>query len=305
MQQCQQEVMTAAPASAAPIEPDVPAAGPSDGGQAAPPGRASRPGGYLPEAEGSGTPEGQIGDDPDRAWPRRVASTGEPDATRSDEAALWWAYRRTGEVSLRNRLVMLHGPWAEAQARRFARGRGFDWREVWGAAALGLIEAVERFDPAGGVPFRGYAVHRIQGALMDASRECYDHDFVVRSFGAATDGAAASASELQAPGEPPPPVDHTSQEVPDIAMHRSVESRVLGCMPDERSREITRRRFCLLQSVDEIAYYMAVEKSRVEEIMRDVVLPRARRLCIKLGIRPRRRGLTCDLSASHGGEKQP
>ncbi|MHC4506766.1 MAG: sigma factor [Planctomycetota bacterium] len=282
MQQCQLEIMAAAPVSAAWAEPDVPAA-PVSAAWAEPdvptaPATAAPIEPDLPPARpcdgGQAPPSGASGSDP----------------TGSDEAVLWWAYRRTGEVSLRNRLVMLHGPWAEARTRRFARARGFDWREVWGAAALGLIEAVERFDPAAGVPFRAYATHRIQGALVDASRECYDHDFVVSSFGGGRGGEGPSASEDAPPSVPPPPADHVSHSPPDVAMHRSVVSRVLGCMPDDRSREIARRRFCLLQSVDEIAYYMVIEKSRVEEIMRDVVLPRARRLCVRIGCKPKRSG---------------
>ena len=276
MQQCQQEVMTAAPVSAAWDAPDVPTA----------------PVGEAPI--GPDLPDGPCHRDHRGHREHLVAPSSVSSVAGRDEAALWWAYRRTGKVSLRNRLVMLHGPWAEARTRRFARPRGFDWREVWGAAALGLIEAVERFDPAAGVPFRAYAMHRIQGALFDASRECYDHDFVVRSFTSGSGETAASADmqtgRVRCEAAHSIPVDHASQAPPDVAMHRSVESRVLGCMPDARSRDIARRRFCLQQSVDEIAYYMVIEKSRVEEIMRDVVLPRARRLCVKIGCKPKRSG---------------
>jgi len=279
MQQCQLEVMTAAPVSEAWAEPDVPAAPVS----AAP---------IEPDPPDGPCHRDHRGHRDHLVAPSSVNSVSS--VAGRDEAALWWAYRRTGKVGLRNRLVMLHGPWAEARTRRFARARAFDWREVWGAAALGLIEAVERFDPSGGVPFRAYAMHRIQGALFDASRECYDHDFVVSSFGGGPGGEGPSASGDGPRGRSPtsgspPPVDRASHSPPDLAMHRSVESRVLGCMPDARSRDIARRRFCLLQSVDEIAYYLQIEKSRVEEIMRDVVLPRARRLCVKIGVRPRRR----------------
>ena len=92
---------------------------------------------------------------------------------RSDlpaEGELWWNYRRTGRLDLRNDLVMLYEPWTAGRTRAFARRRGLDWTELRGAAAVGLIEAIERFDPSTGVPFFGFAVRRVDGALLDAAR---------------------------------------------------------------------------------------------------------------------------------------
>lgn len=43
--------------------------------------------------------------------------------------------------------------------------------ELVDAAALGLVEAAQRFDESRGVPFRSYAVQRIRGAVMDAVRK--------------------------------------------------------------------------------------------------------------------------------------
>lgn len=60
----------------------------------------------------------------------------------------------------------------EAIARRIAR-------EVGGSAELadllsygreGLLDAARRFDPARGVPFRGYASFRVRGAIIDGVR---------------------------------------------------------------------------------------------------------------------------------------
>jgi RNA polymerase sigma factor FliA len=43
--------------------------------------------------------------------------------------------------------------------------------ELVDAAALGLVEAAQRFDESRGVPFRSYAVQRIRGAVIDAVRK--------------------------------------------------------------------------------------------------------------------------------------
>jgi len=45
-----------------------------------------------------------------------------------------------------------------------------DRGELRRAGALGLVEAARRWDPARGVPFEGYAVVRIRGAILDAAR---------------------------------------------------------------------------------------------------------------------------------------
>lgn len=57
----------------------------------------------------------------------------------------------------------------------FSRGRGlpewFDVNDLVGAGHEGLLEAIERYDPSGGVPFEFYAVNRIRGAILDEVRQ--------------------------------------------------------------------------------------------------------------------------------------
>jgi RNA polymerase sigma factor FliA len=48
--------------------------------------------------------------------------------------------------------------------------RGIDLDDLVSTAVIGLIEAVERFDPKRGVAFKSYAKHRIQGAILDSLR---------------------------------------------------------------------------------------------------------------------------------------
>lgn len=56
--------------------------------------------------------------------------------------------------------------------------RGVDLDDLMSAAVTGLLEAIERFDPARDVSFRTYAKHRIHGAVMDSLRTS---DWVPRS----------------------------------------------------------------------------------------------------------------------------
>lgn len=59
---------------------------------------------------------------------------------------------------------------AQACARRFT-SKGEPLEDLEQVAFVGLVKAVERFDPAFGVPFAGYAVPTITGELRRHFRD--------------------------------------------------------------------------------------------------------------------------------------
>lgn len=71
---------------------------------------------------------------------------------------------------LRNRLVELHLQVAEQVARDF-RGRGEPLDDLYQTAVVGLIQAVDRFDPQRGVDFRAFAVPTIRGVIKRHFRD--------------------------------------------------------------------------------------------------------------------------------------
>jgi len=86
-----------------------------------------------------------------------------------DMAALPEGHRRRS--TLRNRLIIEHLPLARQIARRFARW-GEPRRDLEQAAALGLINAVDRFDPDRGCEFVAFAVPTITGEVRRWFRDC-------------------------------------------------------------------------------------------------------------------------------------
>jgi RNA polymerase sigma-B factor len=70
----------------------------------------------------------------------------------------------------RERLIMLHAPLVRAIARRYA-GRGMSYDDLVQTGYLGLIQAVDRFDPSRGVPLRAYAARTIDGEVMHLFRD--------------------------------------------------------------------------------------------------------------------------------------
>jgi RNA polymerase sigma-B factor len=87
---------------------------------------------------------------------------GGPGAERSADRFL--AYARTGDRRLRDALVLEHRDLACALARRY-RGRGEPIEDLEQVAFLGLVKAVERFDPDLGIAFPNFAIPTVEGEL--------------------------------------------------------------------------------------------------------------------------------------------
>src|SRR3954471_1613628 len=93
---------------------------------------------------------------------------------------IWHDYRETTDMALRNRLVLQYSPLVKYVAGRL-RTRMPDTVEqddLVSDGVLGLIDAIERFEPARGLSFQTFAVPRIRGAIIDGMRSM---DFVPRS----------------------------------------------------------------------------------------------------------------------------
>ena len=93
-----------------------------------------------------------------------------------EDLGLFVEFASTRDRSVRNRLVERHMGLAAHIAKRFSRpGVGDD--DLRQVAMLGLVKAVDRFDPEYGVPFAAFAGSTIEGELK---RHFRDHSWVVR-----------------------------------------------------------------------------------------------------------------------------
>lgn len=77
-----------------------------------------------------------------------------------------------GSEELVNQLVQDHMGWATSIAKSVARAWNMDWQldGLDGGAFEALLFCARRFDPARGVPFRGYARRRIHEASTQEAR---------------------------------------------------------------------------------------------------------------------------------------
>ena len=89
-----------------------------------------------------------------------------------DTVALWQAYKARNDASARERLIHKYTYLAKHVVDRLGL-RPSGWlsqEDLVSHALMGLIDAIEKFDPARGVRFETYAVTRIRGAVLDMLR---------------------------------------------------------------------------------------------------------------------------------------
>lgn len=82
----------------------------------------------------------------------------------------WLAFMASREAGLRTRLVERYLPFARIMAGKLYAGRTHmevEFDEYLQYARVGLIEAVDRYDPRRGFKFETYAASRISGAILN------------------------------------------------------------------------------------------------------------------------------------------
>ncbi len=117
--------------------------------------------------------------------------------SRDDSEGLVRAYRQTGDLAARERLVELYLPLVHALARRFAhRGERLD--DLVQVGSIGLIEAIDRFDPERGTDFASFAVPTITGEIKKHLRDRTAAVRVPRRLAELTLNLQAARSRLSA-----------------------------------------------------------------------------------------------------------
>lgn len=97
-----------------------------------------------------------------------------------DLQRVWSAYKDSGDRKAREALLLAYAPLVRQVAGRVAIGlpATVDMDDLVGYGFFGLVEALERFDPAREIKFETYAASRIRGSMIDALRA---NDWVPRS----------------------------------------------------------------------------------------------------------------------------
>jgi RNA polymerase sigma factor FliA len=113
-----------------------------------------------------------------------------------DVNELWRRYRRTSDQALRDRLILNYAPIVKYVAGRLGSGlpAHVDEGDLVSYGLLGLISAIERYDPDRDVKFETYAIARIKGSILDELRAL---DWVPRSVRSRARQIERAMSELE------------------------------------------------------------------------------------------------------------
>src|ERR687891_282657 len=93
---------------------------------------------------------------------------------------LWRKYKETGDQRAREQLVLAYSPLVKYVAGRMSTGlpAHVEESDLISYGLLGLISAIERFDPGREIKFETFAITRIKGSIIDELRSL---DWVPRS----------------------------------------------------------------------------------------------------------------------------
>ena len=82
-------------------------------------------------------------------------------------------FQKTKDMKLREKLLVHYLPLTKQVAGRIiiSLPKSVELNELISAGLVGLVKAIDRFDPAVGVKFETYAIPRIKGAIFDNMRE--------------------------------------------------------------------------------------------------------------------------------------
>jgi RNA polymerase sigma factor for flagellar operon FliA len=92
----------------------------------------------------------------------------------ADRARLWRVWRKRGDASARERLIESLMPLARAAGRRAAGSRlpsCVEAEDVVAAAYVGLVSAVDNYDPCRGASVETFVTRRCEGAALDLVRQ--------------------------------------------------------------------------------------------------------------------------------------
>ena len=90
--------------------------------------------------------------------------------TCSAEEKLFCEYRSTGDKKIRDEIVNSYMYIAEVLSKKFVN-RGVEYDDIFQVACMGLLYAVERFDPGRGVNFATYATPTVLGEIRHYFRD--------------------------------------------------------------------------------------------------------------------------------------
>jgi len=117
-------------------------------------------------------------------------------AKQHDIREQWRLYKELGDPRARDQLILAYSPLVKYVAGRMSSGlpAHIEEADLVSYGLLGLIGALERFDPSRNIKFETYAVSRIKGSIIDELRAL---DWVPRSVRSWARKVEATVAQLE------------------------------------------------------------------------------------------------------------
>ncbi len=99
-----------------------------------------------------------------------ISDGAHPEADSDLESQLWHAFKIEGSATARGDLFEIHAMYARQIATKHFLDRksgDLELNDLCQLAYAGLLQALDRFDPSRGIPFRPFARRRISGSILD------------------------------------------------------------------------------------------------------------------------------------------
>ena len=98
-----------------------------------------------------------------------------------EEDKLWERYNKGTDQQIRDFFVLKYAPLVKYVAGKVSMGmpQNIEFDDLVSYGIFGLLDAINKFDPARGIKFNTYAMTRIRGAIFDELRSI---DWIPRSI---------------------------------------------------------------------------------------------------------------------------
>lgn len=166
--------------------------------------------------------------------------------TREEEAVLWKQYKEEGLLEARQSLIEHYQPLVFREAMKYGLQEAVTL-DLIQEGTVGLMEAVEKYNPSLGVAFSLYALHRVRGRMVDFLQE-NGKDLLL-------DKGEEEAYLTET-------VPDTAFELADKSVLHSTVDRAMSRLP-EREQDVLRMVYLKEQSAQETAAAMDVSTAYV------------------------------------------
>lgn len=156
------------------------------------------------------------------------------------EYELFSEYKRTGDKKIRDELLQNYLYMADVFSRKFIN-RGIEYDDIYQVASMGVLYAIERFDPDRGVQFATFATPTVMGEIrryfrdkgnfIRIPRTLYELFYKAERIRRASDGRQKSPSEVARILDIPEKTIKSVYEIGDRSFIKSLEDEAFADGP--------------------------------------------------------------------------